>query len=421
MNLLIVPKPLFTSTMSVEGYFLSYQYGNAILESVKSNPLDRAMNSPFIDFMNEVGLEALTQNHQIFVPITEILLMTSLERECKIQADKVVFILSEKVLPNDTVMACMKHYRELGYKMAVTYTGTLEAIRKFLFEADYVFLDIPHYDITRHVSLIRRAAPQIKMIATEIEAKPIFDGIKHSGIDLFDGAFYKIHIPTSAVQNALSPLKVNYIQLLNIVNTNDFDFRAFTRVVRQDMAMAIQFMRLVNSSSHAHSEIKNLNQAAAMLGQREIKKWVSTAVTNSLCADRPSEITRLSLVRAKFCENMANHFELGMLSESLFLMGLFSVLDVVLEMPIEEALKMVFVPAPIAQALLYGKGELYGVLDFIMQYEYGNWQEISRQSLVRNISIDTIYQAFLDALLWYSNLINMPEQSGDVLEGDTLA
>jgi EAL and modified HD-GYP domain-containing signal transduction protein len=82
---------------------------------------------------------------------------------------------------------------------------------------------------------------------------------------------------------------------------------------------------------------------------------------------------------------------------------------------------MVFVPEHLAQALLHGRGELYGVLDFIMQYEYGNWQEISRPSLVRNISIDTIYQAFLDALLWYSNLINMPEQSGDVLAGDTMA
>jgi EAL and modified HD-GYP domain-containing signal transduction protein len=178
--------------------------------------------------------------------------------------------------------------------------------------------------------------------------------------------------------------------------------------------MAIQFMRLVNASSRNAKEIKNLNQAAAMLGQREIKKWVSTAVSNSLCADRPSEITRLSLLRAKFCENMARHYELGMASENLFLLGLFSVLDVVLEMPIEDALAMVFVPDPIKEALVDNKGSLYEVLNFVLEYEFGHWKEISRQALMRQISIDTIYSAYLDSQLWYSELISMPEQDGEL-------
>jgi EAL and modified HD-GYP domain-containing signal transduction protein len=141
---------------------------------------------------------------------------------------------------------------------------------------------------------------------------------------------------------------------------------------------------------------------------------VSTAVSNSLCADKPSEITRLSLLRAKFCENLSKLFEMGMLQENLFLLGLFSVLDVVLDMPIEDALDMVFVPTPIRDALIDNKGELFDVLSFVMEYEFGHWKEISRQALVRNISIDDIYTAYLDSQLWYSNLISLPEQAGDI-------
>jgi EAL and modified HD-GYP domain-containing signal transduction protein len=105
---------------------------------------------------------------------------------------------------------------------------------------------------------------------------------------------------------------------------------------------------------------------------------------------------------------------MGMMQENLFLMGLFSVLDVVLEMPIEDALDMVFVPNPIREALIDNKGELFEVLNFVMEYEFGHWKEISRQALVRNISIDAIYTAYLESQLWYSNLISMPEQEGDL-------
>ena len=410
MNLLVVPKPLFNEDMAVEGYFLAYQYGNAILESVKSNPFDRAMNSPFIDFMNEVGLESLTQNNTIFLPVSQILLFTDMEREIKVDGEKVAFMIEKNIDPNPALLERIHRFVDLGFKFGIRYEGDVAPIKPFLPLVDYIFMKLPPDQLDSHYKTLRREYPKAKLVATDIEAKPIFDKIKYSGIDLFDGPFYKVHIPTTAKQNALSPLKVNYIQLLNIVNQDDFDFQAFTKIVRQDTALAIQFMRLVNASSRSGKSIKNLNQAAAMLGQREIKKWVSTAVSNALCADRPSEITRISLLRAKFCENMAKYFEMAISQENLFLLGLFSVLDVVLELPIEEALAMVFVPEPIHIALVDNKGDFYEVLDFVLQYEHGNWQEISRVSLMKHFSIEEVYLAYKDALLWYSELINMPEQ-----------
>ena len=415
MNLLVVPKPLFTNDMNVEGYFLAYQYGNAILESTKSNPFDRAMNSPFIEFMNEVGLEALTQNNIIFLPVTQILLFTEMEKDIQVDESKVAFMLENNLEPSEMLLERIKRFFGMGFAIALRYRGDMEAIRPFMPFVEYVFINMPQDRLLAEVKNLRREFPRAKLVATDIEAKPIFDNIKNGkGIDLFDGAFYKVHIPTTSVQNALSPLKVNYIQLLNIVNTEDFDFQAFTRIVRQDTALAIQFMRLVNASSRAGKEIKNLNQAAAMLGQREIKKWVSTAVSNALCSDRPSEITRVSLLRAKFCENIARFFEMAIQSENLFLMGLFSVLDVVLELPMDEALGMVFVPDQIKNALVDNVGDFFNVLDFVQKYEHGDWNEISRVALVRNFTIEDVYDAYKDALLWYSELINMPESEEEI-------
>ena len=410
MRLLIVPKPLFTSGMNAEFYYLSAQYGNAIIESTKSNPLDRAMISPFIEFINEVGLASLTQGKKVFIPITQIQLSVDLEATLKEDPSNIVFILDDRVVPNDATLARCKRFSELGFKFAKYYTGKLDTLVAFKPYISYIFLKIDPKQMIDHAKTIKQNFSKAVIIGSDIGEKPQFDQMvlsRENKVDLFDGAFYKVHIPTNAKQNALSPLKTNYLQLLNIVNQEDFDFQTFTRTVRQDTALAIQFMKLVNNASKSRAEIKNLNQAAAMLGQKDIKKWVSTAVSNALCVDSPSEITRLSLVRAKFCENLARHFELAIAQENLFLMGLFSVLDVVLDLPLEEAFKMVFVPQQISDALVKQQGDYFSIFNFVIQYEFGHWKEISRIALVRNISIDQIHYAYKEALIWYSELINM--------------
>jgi EAL and modified HD-GYP domain-containing signal transduction protein len=412
-----VPKPLFTDKMHVEGYYMAAQYGNAILESTKSNPLDRAMDSPFVDFMNEVGLDALTQSKPIFIPVTQIQLFTEMNANIKEEPEKVVLLLDDKIMFNEPVLERCKHFRDIGFKFAAYFKGRVDEIVPVKQFIDYIFLKVPLTRLVEYSGVVSKEFPKTTVVATEISEKPVFDQItmhRDSKIKLFDGTFYKVHMPSNAKQNALSPLKTNYIQLLNIVNQDDFDFQAFTRTIRQDTALAIQFMRLVNTASKARTEVKNLNQAAAMLGQKEIKKWVSAAVSNALCVDSPSEITRLSLIRAKFCENLARHFEMAIAQENLFLMGLFSVLDVVLDMPIEEAFKMVFVPPQIHSALVSQQGEYYSVLFFVQQYEMGHWKEISRVALVRNISIDSIHFAYKEALLWYSDLINITVDQSDL-------
>ena len=414
MNYLIVPKPLFTSEMESRGYIMSAQYGNALIELAKSNPLDRSMNSIFLDFIKDVGLKALTQDKMVFIPVTSIHLMTNLEDDLIEEFENFVFVLDERIEPTDLVLDRIARFCKLRFKFAVTYIGNIDSIRPFIPYTDFIIIKIPAEYVRIHAKELSRQFPRITTIAPEIYDKLVFDTIKHNSAHLFGGPFYKVHISKSSRRTALSPLRVNYISLLNVVNNDDFDFGNFTNTIRQDPALAMQFMKLINNTGRMRNEIKNLTQAAAMLGQVEIKKWVSTAVSNALCADNPSEIMRLSLIRAQFCENMAGHFELSMAADNLFVMGLFSTLDVVLEMPIEEALMLVFVPEKIHQALSEGRGEYVEVLRFIKEYELGNWHEISRIALLKNITISEIHMAYKGALQWYNELIEQEVEIEDV-------
>jgi EAL and modified HD-GYP domain-containing signal transduction protein len=226
-----------------------------------------------------------------------------------------------------------------------------------------------------------------------------------NGAELLQGQFYKT---TSIVRDSrVSPLKVNYIQMLNQVSQEDFELDKFAGVVQRDTALAVQFLKTVNSSHARGSNITSLRHAASLLGQKEIKKWVTTAVTTTLGQESPGEVTRLSMIRAKFCENLAPMFEMAIHKDNLFLMGLFSVLNVILETTIEQALQIVRVPEPVKTALLGGDNDFGNVYKFILLYEEGEWTEISRLALINNMKINSIYEAYKGALTWYSDLVNM--------------
>ena len=212
-------------------------------------------------------------------------------------------------------------------------------------------------------------------------------------------------MPVTKGEAKVSPLKVNYIELLNIVNEPDFDLTKAADVIGRDTALVISLLKMVNHMT-VNSEITSIRHAAAMLGQKELKKWINTAVTNQLCADRPNEIMRVSLLRAKFAENLAVVFEMGGQAGELFLMGLFSVLDLIINKPMEEALKMVKVSKEIEEALIEDKGHFAPVLEFVKQYESASWQEIDRTMLLNNMDSKQVYDAYITALRWYRDLFS---------------
>lgn len=188
-----------------------------------------------------------------------------------------------------------------------------------------------------------------------------------------------------------------------MVNSSDFELTAAADVIGRDTALTISLLKMVNRMT-VNSGITTIRHAAAMLGQKELKKWINTAVVNELYSDKPSEITRLSLLRAKFAEYLAPVFEMNAKADELFLMGLFSVLDVIMEKPMEEALQMVRVAGDVSEVLIKGTGKLAPVFDLMKQYETANWQEVSRQLLLGKKDAAPVNEAYVKALSWYKKL-----------------
>lgn len=401
--MLVALIPLFDENMTVRAYSLFTQKKNYFLSPslLGSGYNDGAACVDGLEVIQSMGIDTLSADKEVFVSLNNVSVFSDIDIQCDAPHERLVLLLDNTIPPEEMYVKRLQELKSMGYKLAVRKlpVQNYEPYREILNLTDYILLDQKKINMSKAKVYFSKVYPQIKLCAGNIETMEIFQELtKEGGYTLFEGAFFRV--PLNKGQNEVAPLKVNYIQLLNLVNNNDFDLTSAADIIGRDTALVISLLRMVNTRA-INSEITSIRHAAAMLGQKELKKWINTAVANQLYADKPNEITRLSLLRAKFAENLAPVFDLASHSAELFLMGLFSVLDVILEKPMEEALEIVKVSKEISDALIAGTGTFAPVLEFMSQYENANWQEVSRIMIVDNMDMEKIYNSYIEALQWY--------------------
>ncbi len=401
--------PLFNGDMRVHAYSIFAQKENPFL-----NPFvygsGRYNNSGYItglDIVENIGISTLTEDAEIFVSVNNITIFTDIDSQCSAPHDRIVLLMDNSVKPEESYINRIAELKDMGYRLAMRKLpiSEFDNYKDILRHLDYIFLDHKKIEIKYAKIFFGRMYPDIRLCAVNVESQEDFDKLSEGGgYSLYEGSFFRR--PSMVKVDEVAPLKFNYIELLNVVNAPDFDLTSAADVIGRDPVLVVSLLEMVNRMT-VNSGISSVRHAAAMLGQKELKKWINTAVTKELCADRPNEITRMALIRAKFSENLAEIFNRKGLSSELFLTGLFSVLDAILDKPMEEALKLVKVTKPIEDAILKQEGEYAPVLSFVLNYENAYWEEISRLMVVESFDENAVYAAYIEALRWYRDLMSV--------------
>ena len=399
--------PLFDDKLKVTAYSLFTQKTNMLLNPslLGTGARDGAGVINGFEVIESMGIETISEDKEIFIPVNNISIFSSIEEQCKdAPKERIVLLIDNTIKPEEMYVNRIKELRDMGFKLAIKKLTVqdFEPNKPIISLANYIFLDNKKIDISKAKIYFSKIYPNVKLCAVNVESMDMFDKlVEDGGYTYYEGEFYRL--PITKGQTDVAPLKVNYIELLNIVNDIDFDLTKAADIIGRDTALVVKLLGIVNKLT-VNSEITSIRHAAAMLGQKELKKWINTAVTSQLCADKPNEITRVSLLRAKFAENLSPLFEKAGQASELFLVGLFSVLDIILDMPMSEALKKVKVSKTIESALIEHKGDFADVLDFIIAYENGNWGEVDRIMLLGKFDNDSVYSAYKSSLEWYRDL-----------------
>lgn len=406
--MLITFIPLFDKNMNLRIYSLFTQKQNFLLNPsmLGTGKFDGAARVDGLEVIQNMGIDTLAIDKDVFVTITSMSIFSDLKEQCNVDPKRIVFLMDNMVKPEEMYINRIKELKEEGFRFGIRkiQVSEFEAYKPILELVDFILLNHNKIDISKAKIYFRMMYPHIKLCAVNVENQEVFERLKleENGYDYYEGEFYRV--PVTKGQKEVSPLKVNYIELLNIVNQNDFDLSDAADIIGQDTALTFTLLRMVNRIA-INSEITSIRHAAAMLGQKELKKWITTAVVGELCSDKPNEITRISLIRAKFMENLAGLFGEKTHASELFLLGIFSVIDVVLEKSMEEALEMIYVPQDVKDALIKKTGPYARIYEFMQNYEKAEWQEVSRQLIIEEISLTSLYEVYTEALVWYRKLV----------------
>lgn len=405
--MLVTLIPFFDKNMKVSAYSLFSQKENYLLNPDLQGVamLNGAGRIDGLEVIENIGLDTLTPDTDVFLHIGNINVFSDIESQIdKKMRSRLVLLFDNSITNTDDYRNRLRALKEAGFKMAMYKIpiAEFESKKELLQMMTYIILDCKKIHLDKAKIYFSHQFPQIKICVGNVENQETFDKLKDDEMfPLFEGRFYRL--PVTKGETKIEPLKVNYLELMNIVNDADYELTQAADVIGRDTALVVSLLDMVNRIA-INSKVTSIRHAAAILGQKELKKWINTVITKELCADKPNEINRISLLRAKFAECLAPAFGLAAKSSELFLMGLFSVLDIILDVPMEEALGRVNVSKDIRDAILEQKGELSEVFEFMKAYENADWQEVCRMLIVKEIDIDTIYDAYTETVVWYRKM-----------------
>jgi len=398
--------PLFYEDMSVASYCLYAQKENLYEHPhlLVSKKYDGAGSIVGIEVFDSVSEDDLVANCSIIIPINNISLFSNIEQQLTGFDGRIILLVDQTIKPEESYNKRLLDLKSKGFKLALKDIpiANIEQFKFMLDDFDLFLIDSDQGDVIEQAKQFKKIMPSTTFCAENLHTIEEFENAKASGLfKVFEGTFFRV--PINKGDTEVAPIKINYMKLMKVINQPDFDLSDVANVVGQDPALSIELLKIANKLT-INSNIRSIAQATALLGQKEIRRWLNTTLLNGLAAGKPNEITRLSLIRARFAENLAPVFDYAMRKEELFLMGLFSLLNLILDIPMEDALEQVGVSNEIKKALVSDDGIFAPQLEFLLSYEAGDWQEVSRLMVLHDIEMHDVYDAYVEALKWYGNM-----------------
>ena len=387
---------------NVYAYEILFRSGlkNAFDPSLDGNV---ATQSVMVNTMLDFGMKKLVSDKKAFINFTEKNLLNRAPQ--LLPADSIVVEILETVQPTPAILEAVQELKDEGYKIALDDFVLLPGYEPLIDMADIIKVDFRITEDPEERKRLREILPgHVRLLAEKIETEEEFHQALEYGYVLFQGYFFCK--PVVLHKKKLTSNALSQIRLLKEVNRQDFDFSAIINVISSDTNLVHKLLTYINSVGIGLTyHISNLRQAAVLLGSGGIRRWVTLISLQTFSEDKPPELFTISLLRAKFCELIAHEIKRPDLTpDTGFLLGMFSLLDVLLSQPMEEVLKEVGLSSELNAALLGEDNILRHVLDLVIAYEQGDWDKVITCCRRENIPVEHLQPCYDEVLKWYNTL-----------------
>jgi EAL and modified HD-GYP domain-containing signal transduction protein len=392
----IARQPIFNSLMNAHGYELLFSPEEARAEYSAASPVKST--ALVLGGLFELGIDSIVNDTKAFIKFDyDFLMSNTIEL---VEPGKMVIEIMEGTFPDSMLIKRLQMLSSKGYEIALDdYRRGIGT--KLL--SDYS--NIIKFDIKKNP--IQSFKEEVKMLrdlkktalAENVGTMEEFEEAKKIGFQLFQGEFFsKPSIVGGIKVKRLS--NVVYHRILNEIRQDEPSFDKIAEIVAMDVGLTYRLLSLVSKRRVSDEEYLTIKSALVNMGLKELERWINVLMLQEMSKHKPKELMRLSLTRSKFGEILAANSRFRKSKQEVSLMCLLSVIDAMLDEPMEEALEGLHLGEDVWLALVKEEGDLMTIANIVREYESGNWQKADTILQDLRIHRDDVRHWYLNSCKW---------------------
>lgn len=411
MEVFIGRQPIFNRDEEIVAYELLYR--NNGVNKFPQIDSDKATIEVLINSFLTIGIKEVSNGYPSFINFTENLIMQE-ELEL-LSPNKVVIELLEDIPITPVLVNRLKEIKSKGFKIALDDFILDEKVQIYddLFKlVDYIKIDFINSSEQERAIVenkVKGQYPHIQLLAEKVETRREYEQAKHLGYSLFQGYFFQqpqiikgTDIPANLLQ---------YFQIISLLREDEMDIDRIVENIEQEISLTYRLLKLINhTSKRSKLKVRSIKQAILLLGLTELRKWIYLLAMRESDLQQNGEVFNelmyASIFRAKVCEKCARLNYQANYSE-YFLVGLFSLIDALLNRPINMILAQLPLAETILETISGADTEMTPYLQFSIAVSKLDWVEIEPLAQQLNIPIDDILPMYEEVSAWVKETINI--------------
>ena len=390
-HLFIARQPIYDPKKGVMGYELLYR--NNAINAAHFTDADMASCETILNSFMHIGIDNIAGSSLAFINLPrEFIVNDSLTPMFKEQA---VLEVLEDIQPDEDVINGLKRLKDTGYRIALDDFIYRDELIPFMELADFIKIDVNELSHSEVEHALNQLKPySAKKIAEKIETHEMYQLCLDLGFDYFQGYFFCY--PEMIKRKSLPSNKVVVLNIIKKMQEPEISSDELETILVQDITLSYKLLRYINSASFSlRREVDSIKDAIILLGMNNLKNWVTLIMMSKVTDNKPTELIVIGMIRGKMCELIAekHHPEI---KHQMFIIGLFSVLDALMDQPLIDLLDTVILSTPVKLALLYKEGVPGEIYNQVLQYEKCSWDELE----AANINAEEYVQSYLTAVNW---------------------
>jgi c-di-GMP-related signal transduction protein len=403
VEVFVARQPIFDRNRKVWAYELLFRSdANATrCEGIEASSATRQVIS---NGMLSIGWDKLLRGKHACINFGRDMLMQDIYSS--LPSKQTVIELTEDIEPDAEVVEAVRAIRARGYRIALDDFQPSPRMAPFIELANMIKVEMCTPKPQQEVMLREFHSRGIHMLSEKVETDADYRWALRAGYDYFQGHFFARPAVMQGTQ--IPAVKIHCLRLIQEAHRPELDFNRLSTLISQDVSFSYKLMRYANSARFGRqTKIHSIRRALVVLGEYGIRKWIAIAALHTIADDKPGELITQSLVRGRFCELLAVASGQSV-EDQAFLVGLFSMLDALLDRPLGDVIQDLGL-APALDSVLRGKAPEDNILNriytMVRQYELGDWDTVERLAGHLSIPSGLVGAAYREALPWADEML----------------